>query len=186
MTKGVLPSLVVVLFVASVSVPAIAEFDHSEVVENHLQIPLPDALEKITIGEVEDVILEPWTIVLPARIDTGATLSSLDARSLNVRDNVADFMLGQRYGSVRLQLPIVDWIYVRNSAGFEKRPVAKIHICLGAKKIRALATLRDRSQMTYPFLVGRNILNGSFMVDTSRSRAVRPTCRSDSASTSLK
>jgi hypothetical protein len=186
MTKGVLLRLVILVFAASLPAPATGEFYQSEVVEDNLEVPSPNASEKVTIGEVEDVMLEPWAITLPARVDTGATLSSLDARDLRVRDNIADFVLGKRYGSVRLRLPVVDWIYVRNSAGVEKRPVAKIHICLGPKKIRALATLRDRSQMTYPFLVGRNVLNGSFMVDTSRSRAVRPKCRLDSTSTSLK
>jgi hypothetical protein len=162
------------------------QFDRTVVLEDHPQDSLSDVPEKVTIGEVEDVVLEPWTITLPARIDTGATLSSLDARDLRVRDNVAEFVLGRRYGSVPLRLPIVDWIYVRNSAGVEKRPVAKIHICLGSRKISTLVTLRDRSQMSYPFLVGRNILNGSFMVDTSRHRAVRPNCQSFSASASRK
>jgi hypothetical protein len=54
--------------------------------------------------------------------------------------------------------------------------VVEIRMCLGPKLIRALATLRDRSQMTYPILVGRNFLNGHFVVDTSRSKAVPPAC----------
>jgi hypothetical protein len=136
------------------------------------------------IGEVEDVMLIPWTVMLPARIDTGATLSSLDARDLSVRNDVADFVLGKRYGSVRLRLPVVDWIFVRSSRGTEKRPVVEIAICLGTKIIRALATLKDRSQMTYPFLVGRNVLSDGFLVDTSRSRAAQPRCRAGALSTS--
>lgn len=188
MTKGLLLRLAVLLFVLSIPPAARGEFPQAEVLEDYSQVLSlsPHPSEKVTIGEIEDVMLEPWTVTLPARIDTGATLSSLDARDLSVRDNIADFVLGKRYGSARLRLPVVDWIYVRNSAGVEKRPVAKINICLGPKYIQALATLRDRSQMTYPFLVGRNVLNGSFMVDTSLSRAVQPRCRTNSASTSLK
>ena len=186
MTKGVLLTLAVVVIVASLRGGAKAQFDPSGLLDGNLQHPAPETPEKVTIGEIEDIMLEPWIITLPARIDTGATLSSLDARDLTIRDNVAEFVLGKRYGSVRLRLPIADWVYVRNSAGVEKRPVAEINICLGPKRIRTFATLRDRSQMTYPFLVGRNILSGSFMVDTSRSRAVRPTCRFESASTNLK
>jgi hypothetical protein len=33
--------------------------------------------------------------------------------------------------------------------------------------------------MAYPFLIGRSALNGSFLVDTSRSRAARPNCPAD-------
>jgi hypothetical protein len=36
------------------------------------------AEDKITIGGIEEVILLPWGITVKARIDTGATLSSLD------------------------------------------------------------------------------------------------------------
>jgi hypothetical protein len=132
--------------------------------------------KKITIGEVEDVILAPWGISLPARVDTGADLSSLDARDLSVRNNLADFGLGTRYGTFRLQLPVVGWRRVRTSMGTEQRPVVEVSICLGSKLFRTLATLRDRSEMTYPFLVGRSALNGSFLVDTSRSRAAQPAC----------
>jgi hypothetical protein len=186
MTKGLILGLAVLLWVGSCPAPVRGEVGEGTVLEDNSDTLLATPREKVTIGEIEDVTLEPWTITLPARIDTGATLSSLDARDLTVRNNIADFVLGKRYGGVRLQLPIVDWIYVRNSSGVEKRPVVKVHICLGPRKIRALATLRDRSEMTYPFLVGRNVLNGSFMVDTSRSRAVRPTCRVDSVSTTMK
>ena len=132
--------------------------------------------KKITIGEVEDVILAPWGISLPARVDTGADLSSLDAIDLSGRNNLADFGLGTRYGTLRLELPIVGWRRVRTSMGTEQRPVAEVSICLGSKLFRTLATLRDRSEMTYPFLVGRSALNGSFLVDTSRSRAAQPLC----------
>jgi hypothetical protein len=136
----------------------------------------PNDHKKIMLGEVEDIVLLPWSITLPARIDTGAALSALDAREVSVWNNLADFKLGKRYGGLKLQLPIVGWREVRTALGSQKRPVVEIAICLGPKLIRTLTTLSDRSQMTYPFLVGRSVLNGSFMVDPSRSRAVEPTC----------
>jgi hypothetical protein len=137
--------------------------------------------KKITLGEVEDVLLVPWSIVLPARIDTGATLSALDARDMQVRNNHADFKLGKEYGGLRLRLPVMGWREVRTAVGSEKRPVVEVGICLGPRLIRTLATLSDRSQMGYPFLVGRSVLNDSFIVDTSRSRAVQPTCPAGSS-----
>ncbi len=136
----------------------------------------PENSSKILVGEIEDVLLIPWTILLPARIDTGATISALDARKLTVENNVADFTLDKKYGEFRLHLPVVKWLQVRTAVGTERRPVVEIGICLGPKLVHSLATLSDRSQMIYPFLVGRNVLNGSFMVDTSRSKAVQPSC----------
>jgi len=138
---------------------------------------------KITLGVVEDVVLSPWNISFAARIDTGADLSSLDARDLVVRNNVADFKLGKRWGGRRLQLPVVEWRQIQTAMGIEKRPVVKISICLGSKHFKTLVTLKDRSEMMYPFLVGRSALNGVYLVDASRSRAARPACPELSAGT---
>jgi len=131
---------------------------------------------KITVGVIEDIVLRPWGISFPARIDTGADLSSLDARDIVVRDNIADFKLGKRWGSRRLQLPVVDWRHIQTSMGVEKRPVVAISICMGSKLLRTPVTLKDRSAMMYPFLVGRSALSGTFLVDTSRSNTAQPTC----------
>ena len=141
--------------------------------------PVRSEAAKVTLGVVEDVILSPWGISFPARIDTGADLSSLDARDIVVRHNVAEFRLGAKTGGQRLQLPIVEWGQVQTSMGVEKRPIVAISICLGSKLLRTPATLKDRSGMAYPFLIGRSALNGSFLVDTSRSRAARPNCPAD-------
>jgi hypothetical protein len=136
--------------------------------------------KKIVLGEIEEVKLVPWAITLPARVDTGATISALDARNVTVQNNIADFKLGSQYRSLRLRLPVIDWVQVRTSTGVERRPVVELDICLGPKLIQTLATLSDRSKMTYPLLVGRNALTGSFMVDTSLSRTARPTCSAGS------
>ena len=134
---------------------------------------------KILLGEVEEVTLLPWGISLPARIDTGADLSSLDARDVSIRNNTAEFKLGRRHGGAQLTLPLAGWRRIRTSTGSADRPVVELCICLGPKLVRTLATLSDRSEMSYPFLVGRSALNGSFMVDPSRSKAARTICPKD-------
>ena len=162
---------------------AVADPHQTEVLED-IAIPFPSRSQsqKIMIGEIEDVMLVPWSVTLPARIDTGATISSLDARNISVRNNMVAFMLGKEHEGLQLRLPVVNWVHVRSSVGIEKRPVVQIGMCLGPKLIRTVATLRDRSQMTYPVLIGRNVLNGSFVVDTSRAKAVAPACSSESLS----
>jgi len=186
--RNITVTLLLALFLAAPLRPAMGSSPQATALDDGSEVPVlaPDGHKKIMIGEVEDVILVPWTISLPARIDTGATLSALDARNVTVRNNVADFRLGKKYGEFRLQLPIVGWRQVQTAVGSERRPVVEVGICLGPKLIRTLATLSDRSQMTYPFLVGRNVLNGSFMVDTSRSKAVQPACYPALSSSSLK
>ena len=182
MRKSVTLSLFLLLSLAAVSSAAVGDSQQTEAPED-VEIPFSAGSEsqKIMIGEVEDVVLVPWGISLPARIDTGADMSALDARNVTVRNNLADFKLGNGYGDLRLQLPVVGWRQVRTSMGIEARPVVEIGICLGPKLLRTQATLKDRSQMTYPFLLGRNVLNGGFVVDTSRSKAARPACPSGSS-----
>jgi hypothetical protein len=141
---------------------------------------LPFESQKITLGEIEDIILLPWGITLPARIDTGAGMSSLDARQLSVENDTAEFQLGRTYGERRITLPVAGWRRVKTSVGSAERPVVELRICLGTKLVRTLATLADRSQMTYPFLVGRSALAGAFVVDPSRSKTERPVCPRDS------
>lgn len=136
----------------------------------------PSRPAKVTLGAVEEVILNPWGVSFPARIDTGADFSSLDARDIVVRDNIASFKLGKRFGGLKLQLPVVDWRYIQTSMGTEKRPVVEISLCLGSKLFRTPATLKDRSEMVYPFLVGRSALNGKFLVDTSLAKRAHPVC----------
>jgi hypothetical protein len=135
-----------------------------------------NAEEKITIGTVEDVILLPWGVKLPARIDTGAAKSSLDARELKVRDNVVEFKLPQKYGGLQLRLPIIEWRHVRSPDGRERRPVVELGICLGSRRIRTQVNLNDRSMVKYPLILGRNFLREEFVVDVKRRRTAPPRC----------
>ncbi|MCJ7786185.1 MAG: RimK/LysX family protein [Desulfobacterales bacterium] len=135
-----------------------------------------NAGERITIGEVEDVILIPWRVKLPARIDTGAATSSLDARELKVKNNIAEFKLPKKYGGLLLRLPVVEWQNIRSADFKERRPVVEITLCMGPKLIRTQVTLNDRSLVRYPLIIGRNILKDNFIVDCMHSNCLPPSC----------
>ncbi len=132
--------------------------------------------EKFTIGQVEEVVLLPWGVRLPARIDTGASISSLDARELKVNNNVAEFNLPRKYGGLKLRLSVVEWQDVRGADFKERRPVVEMMLCMGPKLIRTRMTLNDRSKASYPLIVGRNILKDNFVVDCVQSNCLPPSC----------
>lgn len=134
------------------------------------------AEEKVTIGTVEDVILLPWKLKLPARIDTGAAKSSLDARELKVHEDWVEFKLPRKHGGLRLRLPIIEWRHVRTSEGLERRPVVELEICLGSDRIRTPVNLADRSTVKYPLILGRSFLKENFVVDVKRRRTSKPNC----------
>jgi hypothetical protein len=125
---------------------------------------------------VEDVLLLPWRVRLPARIDTGAATSSLDARELRVKNNIAEFKLPKKYGGILLRLPVIDWLHIRSADFKERRPVVEITLCMGPKPIRTQVTLNDRSMVRYPLIVGRNILKDNFVVDCMKSNCLPPSC----------
>jgi hypothetical protein len=135
-----------------------------------------DAQDRVTIGLVEDVVLMPWKIRLPARIDTGAAVSSLDARGLKVIDQEVEFVLPSKYGGQKFRLPIADWHTVRSAEAKERRPIIEIELCIGPKLIRARVNLNDRTRMKYPFLLGRNVLMENFVVDCDRTYCAPPKC----------
>jgi len=134
------------------------------------------AEEKAIIGTVEDVILLPWGVRLPARVDTGAAKSSLDAREMRVQDDMVEFKLPEKYGGLQLRLPIVEWRHIRTPEGPERRPIVELEICLGSQRIRTLVNLTDRSMVKYPLILGRNFLKENFIVDVKRRRTAQPNC----------
>lgn len=135
------------------------------------------AEEKITLSRVEEVILLPWDVRLPARIDTGATVTSLDARHLKIERDEAEFRLPEEHGGTLLRVPIVGWRHVRSSKGRESRPVVEVDLCIASKRIRVKANLNDRSLVKYPIILGRNALKDHFIVDVKkRSKTTPPVC----------
>ncbi len=87
---------------------------------------------------------------LKVRIDTGATASSIDA-------NLAqELELG----------PVIRSKIVKSASGVEERPIMKAKIILKDIEMDEEFTLADRSHMTYPVLIGQNILKkGNFLID---------------------
>jgi len=134
------------------------------------------AEEKTVIGGIEDVILLPWGIKLPARVDTGAAKSSLDAREIKVQDDMIEFKLPKKFGGLEIRLPIMGWRHIRTPEGLERRPIVELEICLGSKRFRTLVNLTDRSMVKYPLILGRNFLGENFLVDVKRRRIHPPGC----------
>jgi hypothetical protein len=132
--------------------------------------------EKTTVGEVEDVVLLPWGVKLPARIDTGAGKSCLDARDIRVDGGMVEFRLPEQYGGTRLRLPLKGRHNVRSAHGRTKRAIVEIEICIGSRRFLTTVNLTDRSQMEYPLLIGINVLVNDFLVDVSKSRLLPPNC----------
>ena len=139
-------------------------------------VTMAEAGEKLSVGLVEEVVLLPWGVRLPARVDTGAAMTSLDARNIEVKDGVAHFNLPEKYGGLAVTLPVVGYRHVRSAAARSRRPVVEVELCVGPRRLKVKANLTDRSGLTYPVLLGRNLLQEGYVVDCDHMRCLPPSC----------
>ena len=112
--------------------------------------------DKIIVGLIEKIIIrngEEHTNI-EARIDTGATKSSIDI-------NLA--------GKLKLG-PIVKTMMVKSAHGKRVRPVIHVEVELAGKRIQTEFTLADRGHMRYPVLIGQDILKEGFIIDPNFER----------------
>ncbi|MEW5896086.1 MAG: RimK/LysX family protein [Nanoarchaeota archaeon] len=111
--------------------------------------------EKVILGLTEPVKIkgrEGRNADIIARIDTGATSSSIDMR------------LAEELGLKQIPRSKV----VKSASGVKKRSLARARIIIKGMEIEEEFTLADRSQMTYKMLIGQNILRkGSVLIDPS-------------------
>lgn len=128
------------------------------------------------IASKEKVLLLPWKVEVLARVDTGAALSSLDAREVAVSSETVRFKLSPELGGLCLELPLVEWRSVRSAEAAERRPVVELEFCLAGKVSRARFNLNDRSKVRYPVLLGRNVLREGYVVDVKRKPGQGPAC----------
>ncbi len=104
-------------------------------------------------------LVEPVAIIhgeerdeVKARIDTGATRSSIDLAL------ASKLRLG----------PVIASKVIRSANGAKLRPMVEATVELHGKRITATFTLADREQMQYQVLIGQNILKRGFLIDPNK------------------
>ena len=131
---------------------------------------------KIVVGEVEKVKIYPSDFVMDARIDTGAEVSSIDARDIEEfeRDGKkwVRFTLINRENKkeevIERELKKVTKItQSSNKDGVDKRLTVSLKIDIANRSELADFTLTDREHMSFGVLIGRNILKDIMLVDVS-------------------
>lgn len=126
---------------------------------------------KKQIGRAEHLSFPEFGIEkVPARVDTGAKTSSIWCTDIEEHNGTLKFKLFGKasdfYNDQHHSTKQFEKTVVASSIGEpQERYKVRILVKLKGKKIRARFTLADRSQQTYPILVGRNILRGKFVVD---------------------
>ncbi len=135
-------------------------------------------------GWIETILFPGEGLLLEAKLDTGAQTSSLDARDIETfeRDDepwVRFRIEGERDGqseSQEVERPILRRVKIRGAGGVDHRYVVRMQLCIGHQAYEEQFTLRDRSRMAYPVLLGRRTLEHLGAVDVKRQHTHEPSC----------
>lgn len=130
--------------------------------------------DQIIIGAVEEVELPDYKVSLNARIDTGATTTSINAQNIKKfeRDGKkwVKFEIHNESGKlVALEKPVTRMVNIkRHGADDQIRYAVKLKLKLGKVNTVSEVTLADRAKFTYPLLIGRSFLTDMAIVDVSK------------------
>lgn len=135
-----------------------------------------------TIGWKEIVDFTDFQLFnVPVKIDTGAKTSVLHCKSIELikvgRKSFVRFEpldnTYKGYGTA-FTLPFHKERKIKNSFGYEEnRFIVKTNIFLFNKNYDIEISLRDRSDMEYPVLLGRSFIRKKFLVDVSKANISR-------------
>ncbi len=148
--------------------------------------PAWGATDRVIIGRIEYVVMQDVGVRLKARIDTGAGVSSIDAKILEIKPATSGgservvFQIRDDAGNMKtIERKVSAWTEIKGKGTTKaiRRPVVTLDICLGGKRLEGRVNLADRSQFLYPVLIGRNFLKtGDFLIDPKRTFIEPPGC----------
>jgi hypothetical protein len=146
---------------------------HFRAEAEHMQSELQG---KLILGWLEKIVLKPWDVVLRAKLDTGANTASIDATDIAFFEK--DGQTWVRFAIIKnrrndkpnhrieIERPLVRTVLIREHFWeSQQRPVVSLEFCLSGTLFEAEFNLVDRTNFTYPVLLGRRFLQKIALVD---------------------
>ena len=134
---------------------------------------------KVILGSKEWVWLDAAQANFKARVDSGATTSSIHAPSpvffeRNGEEWVRFELLtgdNEETEPKTIEAPIVRWVRIIQASAeeAERRPVIEAWIQVGGLREKAEFTLADRSNMTFQILLGREFFKDVALIDVGKA-----------------
>ncbi|WP_017093583.1 ATP-dependent zinc protease [Vibrio splendidus] len=146
-----------------------------EPVEKPPAKPLKTDDGKLILGEEEWVFVPGLKEAFKARIDTGATTSSISAVDIvdferDGKDWVKFKIEHDGITTKEISLPVERWVKIKQSSaeGTQRRAVVVASIQIGELKDKTEFTLADRTHLSFPILLGRSFFRDVAVVDVSQ------------------
>ena len=158
--------------------PLVCECPEPEKVMLPAPVPVPckaGVQDFLIIGAVEHVEVDTTGLIAQARIDTGATTSSMHAEELVEfeRDGKAwvrfVFSPGDGQDQVTMEKKVQRRVRIKqHDEEYHRRYVIKLQLRMGELVEIIEVSLSDRSDFEFPMLIGRNFLTDNAIVDVSK------------------
>ncbi len=146
--------------------------------------------DDVTYGWVERAGIGSLGAVAKAKLDSGALTSSINAKNIEYFERDGDdwvrFTLtledqkSEEKVSEKMELPLQRNLTVRGAGGKDERPVVLLKICMKDTIYEEQFSLRDRSDMLYPVLLGRRTIQHLGKLDVTKTFLHDPRCNADS------
>lgn len=138
---------------------------------------------KTIVGQIETIHIKELNTNYEARIDTGAATTSIHATNIEIvgqedegddmRDHLGDTVKFTTYNEENVATQhtgrIIKVSKIRNAQGVERRYAVRMHLEFNGEDKKVAVNLRDRSKLDYKLLIGRNWLEGDYLVDVDKN-----------------
>jgi hypothetical protein len=123
--------------------------------------------QQIVAGYIEWAHLLDIKTAIPAKLDTGAKSSSLNAVDIIRFMRSGEQWVRFSVNRITIERPIVRIARIRRAgAAVSKRPVIRLSICVSGITRKTDVTLANRKGMNYALLIGRSFLRSEILVDS--------------------
>jgi hypothetical protein len=137
------------------------------------------------VGWVENVCIGDLELKLKAKLDTGASVSSVNADIIKIVKRGDKSFVFYRIVDGDLKSDVIEAQLTRytlikpkmeDTGDKIRRPVVMTEFRIGNNTIREEVNLANRDHFAYPLLIGRNVLRNNFAVDSSKTFATKTQC----------
>lgn len=136
----------------------------------------PIIAQRVVMGWLENVFLQPSGLQVTAKLDTGAKTSSVNASQIeHYRKEGKEwvrfaFVANASKKALILEKPLVRQVKIKErTSRSTTRDVVLLEICKNGRHFETEFTLNDRSNFNYPLLLGRSFLEHVALVDSSET-----------------